>query len=576
MKLALPGTTPILLSLALTATLAPAVPGQATTRVSVTAAGAEVFGGNSERAALSQTGRFVAFESNAPGLVPGDTGSSLDTFLRDRALGTLVRVSVSSAGVPGDGPSDEASVSPDGRFVAFRSSSLNLDAVDTDGAYDIFLRDTLLGTTELMSKHSDGSAVSAGNSAYPALSDDGVWVAFESDNIHLVDDDTNAQTDVFVHNRLTGQTARVSLMSVPPPPPDKPQATGPCYSATISGDGRLVGFAADAGNLVAGDLNGVRDIFVRDRLLNTTTRMSVSSAGVAGDGHSTFPVLSADGSTIAFESVATNLVAGDTNGARDIFVHDLATGLTERVSVSSAGVQGNSFSNTAGLSSDGRYVSFFSSATTLVAGDSNGVGDVFVHDRVTHVTTRASLSTGGAQADNQSQGPAISNDGRVIAWESKATNLVPGDTNDRVDIFVRDPDGCTGSGGWTAFGAGLPGAGGHVPGLFGTGCPLPGATVLLHLDQIVGGTTGVLFLGFASGAGPFKGGTFHAGALFLALTLPIGGASGAPGAGALALPAALPANAALSGLSIFLQGAFHDAAAVQSVSLTQGLQLTIG
>jgi len=556
-----------------------AVPAQSTTRLSVTAAGAQVVG-HSEVPSLSYTGRFVAFDSQAPGLVPADANTLRDVFVRDRYAGTtagaIVRVSVSSAGVAGNGASDFPVLSADGRYVAFRSAASNLDPADIEPFQDIYVHDRQLGTTTLASKNSGGVDGGIGAGTSPAISADGRYIAFQSDATNLVADDTNAKTDIFVHDRITGATSRVSLMNVPPPPPNKNQATGHNYNPSISGDGRFVVFQSEAGNLVTGDANSASDIFVRDVLLASTTLVSRSTAGVQGNGNSSVPCISADGSFIAYESTADNLVAGDTNGQADIFVTDRVTGATERASVSSAGVQGNIFSREADLSADGRFVAFHSGATTLVAGDTNGSTDIFVRDRQTGTTTRMSLSTGGAQGDSTSQLPAVSGDGKLVAWESSATNLVPGDTNNRSDIFLRDPQGCTSGGAWVGYGAGLAGAGGIVPGLFGESCPLPGAVVTLRLDSIVGGTTGALFLGLASGAAPFKGGTFHVGALFLTLNLPVGGAPGVPGAGTLSLPAALPANPALSGLNLYLQGAFIDAAAVQQVSLTQGLQLTIG
>jgi Tol biopolymer transport system component len=585
MKLTLPGRfhtfrLPVLLGAALApAVLAPAALAQSTARLSVTAAGAQVVG-NSEVPTLSHTGRFVAFDSDAPGLVPSDASNMRDVFVRDRYAGTtpgaLVRVSVNSAGVAANGASDFPVLSADGRFVAFRSAGFNLDPADTEVFQDIYVHDRQLGTTTLMSKNSFGVDGGGGPCGSPAISADGRYVAFESDSIHLVDDDSNGMTDIFVHDRISGTTWRVNLMNVSPPPPDVNQATSHSANPSISGDGRFVVFQSQAGNLVTGDLGGHWDIFLRDRLLASTTLISRSTAGVQADDNSGVPFISADGAFIAYESSATNLVAGDTNNQADIFVFDRVAGTTERVSVSSAGVQGNVFSREADLSADGRYVVFHSGATTLVAGDTNSTTDVFLRDRVAGTTVRMSLSTGGAQGDKGSQIPAISGDGKLVAFESPAANLVPGDTNNRSDIFLRDPQGCAGGGGWTGYGAGLAGEGGIVPSLFGESCPLPGATVMLHLDGIVGGAPGALFVGLASASVPFKGGSFHVGAMFLTLGFTVGGSSGVAGAGALDLPAALPADPALSGLSIFLQAGFSDAAAVQDVSLTQGLQMTIG
>jgi tricorn protease-like protein len=196
---------------------------------------------------------------------------------------------------------------------------------------------------------------------------------------------------------------------------------------------------------VADDTNGLADIFVHDRTTGATTRVSVvdSSGAQATGGASSNPSISSDGRFVAFESLATNLVADDTNGLADIFVHDRTTGATTRVSVvDSSGAQatGGASSNPS-ISPDGRFVAFESLATNLVTGDTNGLGDVFVHDRQTDRTTRVSVASGGAEGNNDSFAPSISSDGDFVAFESDATNLVAGDTNTRRDIFVRDQSG---------------------------------------------------------------------------------------------------------------------------------------
>lgn len=226
----------------------------------------------------------------------------------------------------------------------------------------------------------------------------------------------------------------------------------------VSADGRFVAFSSTATNLVAGDTNGVADIFVRDRTSGATTRVSVDSAGAEADWESSAPSLSGDGRYVAFTSVADNLVPGDTNHNDDVFVHDRdpdgngildeGNGVTVRVSVDSNGVEGNNASNpwdwdsdTASnrtISDDGSRVVFWSFASNLVPGDTNGWGDVFVHDLTSGATTRVSVSSTGGEADHESKYPTISNDGAVVAFESDATNLVSGDSNDLLDVFVRD------------------------------------------------------------------------------------------------------------------------------------------
>src|SRR5437773_6921896 len=175
----------------------------------------------------------------------------------------------------------------------------------------------------------------------------------------------------------------------------------------------------------------------------TTERVRVASGGTEGNDASSGFALSADGRFVAFQSDATNLVAGDTNGATDVFVHDRQTGMTERVSVASDGTQANNVSSYPALSADGRFVAFQSDATNLVAGDTTGATDVFVHDRQTGTTERVSVASGGGTQGTGNSGgffafPALSADGRLVAFQSDATNLVAGDTNGATDLFGHD------------------------------------------------------------------------------------------------------------------------------------------
>jgi Tol biopolymer transport system component len=207
------------------------------------------------------------------------------------------------------------------------------------------------------------------------------------------------------------------------------------FRPSISGDGRYVAFASRASNLVAGDTNGSDDIFVRDTVNATTTRVSVGIAGVEGNNNSFRPSISGDGLFVAFGSRASNLEVGDINGSDDIFVHDTVTATTTRVSVDSLGVEGNNNSFRPSISGDGRYVAFGSRASNLVAGDTNASDDIFVHDTVNMTTTRVSVGSAGVEGNNNSFRPSISGDGRYVAFGSHASNLVAGDTNGSDDIF---------------------------------------------------------------------------------------------------------------------------------------------
>jgi Tol biopolymer transport system component len=205
----------------------------------------------------------------------------------------------------------------------------------------------------------------------------------------------------------------------------------------MSAGGRFIAFESDATNLIPGDTNGSRDVFVRDRKTGTTTRVSVGTGGVQGDGDSIYPSISADGRLVAFTSYATNLVPGDTNGGPDVFVRDRKTGTTRRVSLGPGGVQGDVGSGRLAISADGRFVTFESDDTNLVRGDTNEEWDIFVRDLHRGTTRRVSVGPGGVQGNSYSLDPAISADGRFVALESNATNLVPDDTNNALDVFVR-------------------------------------------------------------------------------------------------------------------------------------------
>jgi Ca2+-binding RTX toxin-like protein len=231
--------------------------------------------------------------------------------------------------------------------------------------------------------------------------------------------DTNGTYEIFCHDRQTGQTERVSVAS------DGTQGNDGSWVTSISADGRFVAFSSMASNLVPGDTNGREDVFVHDRQTGQTERVSVASNGTQGNRDSYAGSISADGRFVVFVSEAANLVQGDTNGTRDIFVHDRQTGRTERVSVASDGTEGNRGSEAPSISADGRFVVFHSEASNLVPGDRNGCADIFVHDRQTGRTERVSMASDGTEGTNYSYDPSISADGRFVAFRSLAINLVP-------------------------------------------------------------------------------------------------------------------------------------------------------
>ncbi len=402
-------------------------------RASLGQAGAQGDAG-SLAAKLSSDGRLVAFSSSATNLVPDDSNGIVDVFVQDRASGLTTRVSVAADGTQADDGSGDAAISADGRFVAFASRATNLVAGDTNGCFDVFVRDLQTGSVQRVSVSSAG--VEGDRDSYgPALSADGRYVAFYSWARNLVSGDTNDTSDVFVFDTQSGTCVRASVSS------SGVQGNSTSDQVALSADGRTVAFASTSTNLSAGLGSGVANIFVRDLVLGVTSCASLDPAGLEGDSWSLNPALSPDARWVAFRSYATNLVPADGNEAADILVHDRSTGVTTRASLSSTGVQANADCEDPQISSDGRYVLFTSSATNLVAGDSNGVEDVFLRDRLFGTTILLSNALAGAPANGESLLAAFTPDTRFVSFTSGASNLVPGDTNASWDVFWIDRAG---------------------------------------------------------------------------------------------------------------------------------------
>ena len=270
-----------------------------------------------------------------------------------------------------------------------------------------------------------------GPSYFADVSPDGRYVTFMSDASNLVAGDTNNRTDVFVRDRVNNVTRRVSVG------PGGAQANGASALPSMSADGRYVAFSSFATNLVAGETSAYEQCFVRDRVAHVTTRVSVAQDGGLPNDGCWDPEISANGEHVAFVTYASNLIDGDTNGALDVFVRDRVDNVTTRVSVGPGGAQAISASLHPTISADGRYVAFDSNAMNLVAGDTNGVPDVFVRDQLDETTSRISVGSGDTEADRHSGQPSISVNGRYVAFRSQA-DLIAKDTNGAADVYVRD------------------------------------------------------------------------------------------------------------------------------------------
>lgn len=429
---------------------------------------------------LSADGRFATFLSLADSVTPDDfhcepSGLCRDAFLLDRDAdgngrfdepgGTaVVRVSAGER----FSPASVSAVSADGRVVAFVSLAATLVPGDTNDLPDAFVYDRDTGTVIRVSVSADGREANRGvvdARGAIALSADGMTVAFASASSTLVVDDHNDVADVFVHDRRTGITERVSLAD------DGREGAGAAFVAglsgvSLSGDGRLVAFDSNASNLVGGDRNDTSDVFVHDRMSRRTWRISVGVRDEEANAGSRAPVMSADGSAVAFTSFATNLVPGVTAPVSNVYVHELRSGVTTVASVASDGTPADGSSSEPSFSADGRFMTFSSAASTLVADDRNAIPDVFVRDRLTGLTERVSLTAGGEElpqieSRSESVTPSLSGDGRSAVFVC-TEDLVPGVQRHRA-MFTRTADSAD-------VGADLTGDGHHR------------ATVLRELD----------------------------------------------------------------------------------------------
>lgn len=453
---------------------------------------------------VSADGRFVAFVSASRDLVPNDTNEREDVFVRDRQTGLTKMVSINVSGTGGgDQHSSNPTITPDGRFVVFNSSSSNLVANDpTTLLYSaIFVRDLQLGVTKLVTRNLTGDRRANGSSGSlheaQAISADGRFIAFTSSSTDLVANDTNNRQDIFVRDMQTNTTTLISTgragsadvnedAAHPVMTPDgrfvayrsaaaiyvrdlqagitkmvsvnrfgtgngnRPSDEGVHSSLAISADGRYVAFVSSASDLVEGDSGPFQDVFIRDTQSNTTSLVSVDSAGVSpGNAPSGGLTMTPDGHFIAFTSGASNLVSAvDSNNQQDVFLRNLTTNTTTLMSINRLGSAGGSYNaalsgdfGAPAISDDGRYVSFTSNANDLTEiSDGNNTGilasDVFVRDTQAGITRLVSINnTGTASGNGSSGGPIMTPDGRYIVYGSGASDLVAHDSNGYPDLF---------------------------------------------------------------------------------------------------------------------------------------------
>ncbi len=387
--------------------------------------------GGSYFPAVSGDGRYVAFTSVATNLVPGDTNGFSDVFVRDRLTAAIERVSISDTEQQAASGGEAPSISADGRYVAFQSTSqLTSDPNSSTG--NIFVRDRVAGTTIKISVPKPGDLVATNNSYLPSVSADGRSVAFVSLATNLVPGDTNSAADVFLRDIDAGTTVRVSTDN------DGGQSNGASGWPEISADGQFVTYESVATNLVSDDTNGVSDVFWWPRSSGSTLRVSQTSESVGGNGASTLPSISGDGRYVAFQSHSTNLVGGVDAPGRDVLRWDRQTGTLDRVSVSDSEQPPNFDTGGASISVDGQQV-LFTAFDVLAPGDTNATIDVYLRNIALGTTRRVSDTLAGGPSNGATDFGVLSADGRTAAFSSQATNLVPGtDSNAALDVFARD------------------------------------------------------------------------------------------------------------------------------------------
>jgi len=393
---------------------------------------------------MTPDGRFIAFEANA-----GTSTTCIYQWDALTATNVLVSGNVSNtvtAGVAASLPIQ----TPDGRYVAFFSNDTNL-AAGAQPVGSLFLRDTLLGTTEAVDLDANGSGPGADASAIAAISDDGQSIAFERIDGNLSPNDSTHDWDVFVTDLATETTGLISAHH-PALPSLTPNGSSELYGSSVSANGRYLAFASDAANLAANVTNGNRNVFVRDFLWGINLLVSVNTNGSSGAGSSTEPAISGDGRWVAFSSYATDLVAGDTTNNRNVFLRDLQNGTTALVSVSTNGGYGNADSYSPTISSDGRYILFYSQAPNLAPGSYppvNQVENIFVRDQISGITY--ALTTIGDYSPGQSA--SMTPDGHFIAfvrggsggnlfvWNTELAQLTSTNNSTSLATISISPDG---------------------------------------------------------------------------------------------------------------------------------------
>ncbi len=404
-------------------------------RVTTTSAGGQT-NGNTYIGKLSPDGTKLLFLSDASNLTANDTNGTFDVFVKDLTTGAVTLVSGSSTGAVGNSNSEitDAAWSPDGTKVLFYSAASNLVAGDDNGSYDVFLKDLTTGDLSIVSRNSEGELSNGGNYA-GRFSPDGTKVAFGSTAWNLVEGDPDPNGGPFIVQQYikdlaTGEVTRISNAA------NGDRGNSHSEPGVWSPDGTKLAFYTYASNITPDGNVDSADLIIKD--INTG---AIEIVPVRQDGYiANFawqPSFSPDGTKIMFMSEDPNLTPGDTNNAQDVYIKDLATGEIVNVSHGINGVPFNGNSGQAVWSPDGTRIAFFNEGWNPAPGDNNhGYADIFVKDLITGVVSRMSINLDGVGGNGFSQNASWSADGTKLIFGSESNNLVTGDTNGRSDLFV--------------------------------------------------------------------------------------------------------------------------------------------
>jgi Tol biopolymer transport system component len=535
---------------------------QTTTRVDLASDGTPADAGCHD-VAVSGDGNFVAFVSRATNLAPVDATPNDDVFVLDRTTGAITLESVASDGTEADQNCAHPRLSSDGRWLAFESVALDLVAGSQSYYSQIYLRDRVAGTTIRVSQATDGSCANS-DCALDAISRDGRFVIYETEagNIVVQSGASTGYFDVFLYDSTTGTNEIASVAN------DGSWGNHHSRRGDVSDDGRYVAFDSLASNLV-GDPhdNHQIDVFVRDRVAATTIRVTYQYDGADTSSDSFGPRISGDGSYVVFQSDDPRLVRVD-GPHRDVFLWDRNSGTIELETVTTDGRLGDDDSNWPAVSSDGRFVAFASYANDFSDVDLYNRQNVFVRDRLRGTLEAVTADDNGFAGDGASSPPSISTDGRLIGFDSLADNLVSGDTPNTDDAFVRE--WCRVQAAWSNYGSGYPGRNGVVPTLVAEEPPRIGTTLSLDMSNSSNTWTfGFLLAGFDKIDAPTSlGGDLLVTPVWIvAVPLPPTGYT---------LDQDLDYDQSLGGVVLYAQLLEFDPWAKHGVSFTDGLELDLG